>query len=156
MTVRNVAGEGALRGDAGLGRLRAPELSLQQPPLLCRYRLAAPHQFGMSVVDWEALELTTPVTLMDNSLASCSETFRHGPTLTLMVGNRGVQHCSRDHQPRVGSECQAANPLPLVAESLSPVGREMGHSMYMLEHAHPPASQEQECLSTAMQQAGLN
>lgn len=32
----------------------------------------------------------------------------------------------------------------------------MGHDVYVLEHAHPPASQEQECLSTAMQQAVLN
>lgn len=27
--------------------------------------------------------------------------------------------------------------------------------MYVPEHSHPPASQEQECLSTAMQQAQI-
>lgn len=55
---------------------------------------------------------------MEHLLASCSETFRHGLTLALMVGYRRVHHCSRDHQPRVGSEYQAANPLPLIPESL--------------------------------------
>jgi len=66
----------------------------------------------------------------------------------------GVHHRSRDHQPRGGSGCQAANPLPLAAESPAPVGRQTGRSVCVLEHPPPPASQERERLGTAVQQVG--
>lgn len=101
-----------LGGAEGLEPLRAPEQSLWGLPLLSR--LAVTMQFGISVVNGEALELAAPV--LENSSASCRGNFGHGLTLALVL----------DHgtPARAGSGCQTANPLPLPAE-----GRELCHSL---------------------------
>lgn len=96
-------------GWRGLGETGTPGSPRAiNPSRGCPSSLGTGCQFGMSVVNWGISELTAPV--LENSLASCRGIFGHGLTLALVF-----DHGSRA-QPRAGSECQTANPLPFLAE----------------------------------------